>query len=194
MENKFTKEQLNIFDKELLVTMILQQQDALTEMNKKFDLLLEQIRISNQARFGQSSEKVELQNQLAFCFNEAEATIENASEIEEPTLEQVVPEHKRHVKKKGKRDADLSAFPVRIETHEISKEKLLDLFNGEYRKPPDEVYRKLEFHPATFEVVEHHIAVYCGNKNQKIVRADRPAELLNNSIATPSLVAAISEC
>ena len=39
------------------------------EMNKKFDLLLEQIRISNQARFGQSSEKVELQNQLTFCFN-----------------------------------------------------------------------------------------------------------------------------
>lgn len=62
------------------------------------------------------------------------------------------------------------------------------LFDGGYRKLPGEVYKKLEFHPATFEVVEHHIEVYCGNNNQKIVKADHPAELLNNSIATPSLV------
>ena len=171
--------------------MLLQQQDALLEMNNKFELLLEQIRISNQERFGQSSEKIELQNQLAFCFNEAEATVADAEEITEPTIEQVIPEHKRRVKKKGKRDEDLAAFPVRVEDHVLSPEKLQELFDGDYRKLPDEIYKKLEFHPATFEVVEHHIAVYCGNKNQKIVRADHPVELLNNSIATPSLVAAI---
>jgi transposase len=191
MENTFTKEQLNAFEKDILVTMILQQQSALLEMNKKFDLLLEQIRISNQARFGQSSEKVELQNQLTFCFNEAEVTVADVGDITEPTIEQVIPEHKRRVKKKGKRNEDLSAFPVRIENHVISEEKLQELFDGDYRTLPDEVYKKLEFHPATFEVVEHHIAVYCGNKTQKIVKADHPAELLNNSIATPSLVAAI---
>ena len=191
MENKFTKEQLDTFNKDILVTMILQQQDALLEMNKKLDLLLEQIRISNQARFGQSSEKVELQDQLVFCFNEAEVTVADASEIAEPAIEQVIPEHKRHVKKKGKRSEDLSAFPVRIETHAIPEEKLQELFDGDYRKLPDEVYKKLEFHPATFEVVEHHIEVYCGNKSQKIVKADHPTELLNNSISTPSLVAAI---
>lgn len=191
MENTFTKEQLDTFQKDILVTMILQQQNALLEMNKKFELLLEQIRISNQARFGQSSEKVELQNQLTFCFNEVEVTVADASDITEPTIEQVIPEHKRRVKKKGKRNEDLSAFPVRIENHVISEDKLQELFDGDYRKLPDEVYRKLEFHPATFEVVEHHIAVYCGNKNQEIVKADHPTELLNNSIATPSLVAAI---
>jgi transposase len=191
MENTFTKEQLDTLNKEFLVTTILQQQNAMAEMNKKFELLLEQIRISNQARFGQSSEKVGLQDQLVFCFNEAEVTVDDAEEITEPTIEQVIPEHKRRVKKKGKRDEDLAAFPVRIETHEISDERLQELFDGNYRKLPDEVYKKLEFHPATFEVVEHHIAVYCGNKNQKIVRADHPAELLNNSLATPSLVAAI---
>ena len=107
--------------------------------------------------------------------NEAEVTVADAGEIAEPTIEQVVPEHKRHVKKKGKRSEDLSAFPVRIETHVISDEKLQELFNGDYRKLPDEVYKKMEFHPATFEVVEHHIEVYCGNKNQTIVKADHPA-------------------
>lgn len=49
----------------------------------------------------------------------------------------------------------------------------------------------MEFHPATFEVVEHHVAVYSGNKEQTIVRADRPSEILKNSIVTPSLLAAI---
>ena len=191
MENKFTKEQLNTFDKDILVTMILQQQESLFDMNKKLDLLLEQVRISNQTRFGNSSEKSELQNQLVFCFNEAEAIVAAADDITEPTVEQVIPEHKRRVKKKGKRSEDLSSFPVRIETHVIPEEMLRELFDGDYRKLPDEVYKKLEFHPATFEVVEHHIEVYCGNKNQKIVKADHPAELLNNSIATPSLVAAV---
>lgn len=191
MENTFTKEQLDSLDKGILITMILQQQATLVEMDKKLELLLEQIRISNQARFGQSSEKVELQDQLVFCFNEAEVTVAGLGEITEPVIEQVIPEHKRRIKKKGKRDEDLAAFPVRIETHAIPEEKLQELFDGDYRKLPDEVYKKLEFHPATFEVVEHHIEVYCGNKNQRIVKADHPAELLNNSIATPSLVAAI---
>ncbi len=191
MENRFTKEQLHTFDKDILVTMILQQQESLMEMNKKLDLLLEQILISNQARFGNASEKSLLQNQLVFCFNEAEVTIQDADEIVEPVIEQVIPEHKRSAKKKGKRNEDLSGFPVRIETHALSLEKLQELFDGDYRNLPDEVYKKLEFHPATFEVVEHHIAVYCGNKNQKIVKAEHPLELLNNSIATPSLVAAM---
>lgn len=182
---------MDSLDKGILVTMILQQQATLVEMDKKLELLLEQIRISNQARFGQSSEKVELQDQLVFCFNEAEVTVADLGEITEPVIEQVIPEHKRRIKKKGKRDEDLAAFPVRIETHAIPEGKLQELFDGDYRKLPDEVYKKLEFHPATFEVVEHHIEVYCGNKNQKIVKADHPAELLNNSIATPSLVAAI---
>lgn len=182
---------MDSLNKDILVTMILQQQATLSEMDKKLELLLEQIRISNQARFGQSTEKDLLQDQLVFCFNEAEITIADAGAISEPSIEQVIPEHKRRIKKKGKRDEDLSSFPVRIETHALSEEKLKELFDGDYRKLPDEVYKKLEFHPATFEVVEHHIEIYCGNKNQRIVKADHPAELLNNSIATPSLVAAI---
>lgn len=47
--------------------------------------------------------------------------------------------------------------------------------------------------PAIREVVEHHVAVYAAKKTDvdTIVRADRPVDLLRNSIATPSLVAAI---
>lgn len=191
MKNEFTKEQLDTFDKGILVSTILQQQDTMHEMSKTLELLLEQVRISNQARFGKSTEKTVLQDQLVFCFNEAEVTVSEEGEIAEPVLEQVIPEHKRRIKKKGKREEDLASFPVRIETHALSEDRLKELFDGDYRKLPDEIYKKLEFHPATFEVVEHHIEVYCGNKNQEIVKADHPSELLKNSIATPSLVAAI---
>ena len=109
----------------------------------------------------------------------------------EPVLEQVIPEHKRRVKQKGKLEEDLSAFPVRVEEHTLPEDKLAELFDGNYRRLPDEIVKKLEFHPATFEVVEHHIAIYCGNKSQTIVRADRPSEIMQKSIVTPSLLSAI---
>ena len=102
MDNKFTKEQLDTLNKDFLVTTILQQQDAMVEMSKKLDLLLEQIRISKQARFGQSSEKALLQDQLVFCFNEAEVTVADALEITEPEIEQVVPEHNVVLRKKAR--------------------------------------------------------------------------------------------
>ena len=42
-----------------------------------------------------------------------------------------------------------------------------------------------------YTVEEHHVAVYAGKDNQTIVKADRPKELLRNSILTPSLAASI---
>ena len=64
--------------------------------------------------------------------------------------------------------------------------------NG-WKSLPNEVYSRVEYQPAVKEVVEHHMAVYAAKKNDAdtIVRADRPVDLLRNSIATPSLVAAI---
>lgn len=47
--------------------------------------------------------------------------------------------------------------------------------------------------PATFKVLEleHHVAVYAGKNNQTIVKAERPPDLLRNSVVTPSLEVAI---
>ena len=42
-----------------------------------------------------------------------------------------------------------------------------------------------------YTVEEHHVAVYAGRYNQTIVKADRPKDLLRNSILTPSLAASI---
>lgn len=193
----YNKSELTKYTKQALVKLLLNQQETMQqqskqfdELNQRFDLLLEQMKIANQREFGRSTEKMDIPEQLSMCFNEAEVTIENKYVVE-PVIEQIIPEHKRRIKPKGKREADLSGFPVRIENHTLSEQKLKVLFSDSYRKLPDEVYSKLEFHPATFEVVEHHIAVYCGNKEQTIVRADRPSELMKNSIVTPSLLAAV---
>ena len=55
------------------------------------------------------------------------------------------------------------------------------------------MYSRVEYLPAVKEVVEHHVAVYAAKRSDvdTIVKADRPVDLLRNSIATPSLAAAV---
>ena len=83
---------------------------------------------------------------------------------------------------------------VRASVAHAAEFTLKEIFgeNG-WKRLPDEVYSQVEYQPAVREVVEHHVAVYAARKTDvdTIVRADRLVDLLRNSIATPSLVAAI---
>lgn len=106
-------------------------------------------------------------------------------------IEEVVPAYKRKKRPSGKREEDLSGLPVRKEYHELSEDELQSLFPNGYRRLPDRIYKKLDFHPATFEVIEHRIAYYSAKNEDRIISADRPAEILKNSIVTPSLLAEI---
>lgn len=49
--------------------------------------------------------------------------------------------------------------------------------DGKYKQLVDEVYKRLAFHPASFEVKEHHVAVYAGTDHETIVKARRPKGL-----------------
>lgn len=210
MDHKLTENQLNRLTKKDIVMMYVSlqqlaesltaqcemQNKQLSEMNQKMNLLIEQLGVSKQTRFGRSSEKIDLEGQLEWTFNEAEVTIVDKYVVE-PTLGQVCPEAevetitKRKPKLKGKRDADLQGFPVKVIEHTLTDEELEKKFGAKWRRLPDEVYKRLAFHPATFEVEEHHVAVYCGTDNETIAKAPRPISLLRNSIVTPSLEAAI---
>ena len=76
--------------------------------------------------------------------------------------------------------------------HTLSDEKLQELFGPDgWKRLPDEVYKRVRVQPAVYTVEEHHVAVYAGKDNQTIVKADRPRDLLRNSILTPSLAASI---
>ena len=172
--------ELNSLSKEDLAAIVLQQQQMINS-------LVEKVAILDMRSYGRSTEKLSaMPGQINF-FNEADAEADESAE--EPTIEDIVVRKK---KKKGQRKDDLSKLPVRIETHELTEQQLAEIYgeNG-WKRLPDEVYPRVEHKPSVKEVVEHHVAVYAGKKIDKIVKAPRPADLLRNSVATPSLVAAI---
>lgn len=53
--------------------------------------------------------------------------------------------------------AELKGLPINIVKHGLSEEELSTEFPSGYRKLKDEIYNKLEYHPAWFEVKEHHL-------------------------------------
>jgi len=187
MENVLTREQLNSLDKNALVALVLTQGEELKALNIKMDRLLEQIASASNARFGRSTETGLIDEDQLCLFNEIEAF---SDDNEEPEIEVIVPSYKRR-KHAGKRDEDLSGFPVKVIEHTLSDVQLSKEFPNGYSNLPDEVYRKLEYHPATYEVLEHHIAVYKDKSSKKVIKAKHPVEMLDKSIATPSLAAAI---
>ena len=186
---QLSSSELYNMSKEEMAAMILQMQQTQLQLQQQVHTLTEKIAIMNARHFGRSTEKLDTLPGQMNIFNETEVAVAEA--IAEPAIEQVVIRRK---KQKGKRKEDLSRLPRRIENHELTKEQLKAIFgdNG-WKRLPDEVYSRVEYQPAVREVVEHHVAVYAAKKADvdTIVRADRPVDLLRNSIATPSLVAAV---
>ena len=192
MAKVYTKEELNSFSRETLMAVILSMQDQISQLNTNMERLIEQIGDANNKRYGRSSEKLETisgQMELELIFNEAEALTETLYVVE-PAEEDVI--QPRHRKSKGKREADLKDLPVEVISHTLSEEKLRDVFGTDgWKQLPDEIYKRVRVQPAVYTVEEHHVAVYAGRDNQTIIKADRPKDLLRNSLLTPSLAASI---
>ena len=203
MAVKYTEEQLNSVDKSFLIQLLLQQQEQLEAItkelhasNEKMQLLMEQVILGKQNRFGRSSEKMEDTSQICFrevdgtivFFNEAEAVCDlNAAEPED--LERKAP---KQPKRKGKEEADLSGLPFRRIDHYLSEEELEAEFGVKgWKQLPDAISRKYHFVPAKVEVEEHHIGVYASKTDEHMVKADHPKALLHGSLVSPSLGAAI---
>ena len=203
MAVKYTEEQLNSVDKSFLIQLLLQQQEQLEVItkelhasNEKMQLLMEQVILGKQNRFGRSSEKMEDTSQICFqevdgtivFFNEAEA-VYDLNEKEPDELELKSP---KQPKRKGKKESDLSGLTVRRIDHYLSEEELEIEFgvNG-WKQLPDAISKKYHFVPARVEVEEHHIGVYASKTDEHMVKADHPKALLHGSLVSPSLGAAI---
>lgn len=203
MAVNYTEEQLNNVDKSFLIQLLLQQQEQLNALtkelhasNEKMQLLMEQVILGKQNRFGRSSEKMEDTRQICFrevngtivFFNEAEAVCDlNAAEPEDLELKSP-----KQPKRKGKKEADLSGLPVRRIDHYLSAEELEAEFGVRgWKQLPDAISRKYHFVPAKVEVEEHHIGVYASKTDEHMVKADHPKTLLHGSLVSPSLGAAI---
>lgn len=203
MAFKFTEEQLNTLDKSFIVNLFLQLQDQndklsgeIQELNKKMEVLIEQITLANKNRFGRSSEKMTDTSQICFMevdgtivfFNEAEAVSD--LDAEEPdTLEN---KPARKAKAVGKKEADIKDLPVNIINHYLTDEELVAEFgkNG-WKQLPDAISKRYRFIPAKVEIDEHHVGVYASETDDRIIKADHPKALLHGSLVSPTIAAAI---
>ena len=175
--------------------------ELLDEIERK-DLLiehyLEQIKIAQQRKFGTSSERTEIPDQISI-FNEAETLADIDSTETEETAETERIEYTRK-KRKGKREEFYKDVPVRKIVHELpEEERICPDCGGPLRECGREVVRcELEHIPASVTKIEHEQVVYdCGScakdpevEKRTMVKADVPAPVIPNSgIASPSLVA-----
>ncbi len=203
MAVEFTEEQLNTLDKSLIIQLLISQQEqnkALTkelhELNQKMQVLMEQMVLANKNRFGRSSEKLEIENQIRFMevdgtivlFNEAEAVCN--LEAEEPEDLEIKPTRKP--KTVGKKADDMAGLPANIINHYLSEEELIAEFgeNG-WKQLPDAVSKRYHLIPAKVEVDEHHVGVYVSKTDGHIVKAPHPKALLHGSAVSSSLAAAV---
>lgn len=187
---KLTPEQLNKMDKQVLITIIGSLQGQLNAISSQLNFLTEQIALMNQRQFGRKTERAEEYDQLSLfeVFNEPEVLSDDSPEPE--VSEVIVSSYSR--KKKTRREEKLEGLPARVFEHEINREKLAELFPNGYKELPVETYKRLSVIPQTFIVDEHRVHVYAAKNNDgTIYRAGRPADLFENSLATPSLLSTL---
>lgn len=203
MAFKYTEEQLNKLDKELLVQLFLGLQDQMEgltrqtqALNDKMQLMMEQLVLSKKSRFGRSSEKMAGPGQIRFMevdgeivfFNEAEAVCD----LDVPEPDSLEPQQPKKKKQAGKREADLAGLPVRRIDHYLSEKELAAEFGEKgWRQLPDAISRCYRFVPAKVEVEEHHVGVYSSKTDDRMVKAPHPKKLLSGSLVSPSLAAAV---
>ena len=203
MAFKYTEEQLNKLDKELLIQLFLGLQGQMEELTKqtqalndKMQLMMEQIVLSNKSRFGRSSEKMTDPGQIRFMevdgkivfFNEAEAVCD----LTAPEPDDLELRAYKKKKQTGKKNEDLSGIPVQRIDHYMTEEELTAEFGEKgWKQLPDAISRCYRFVPAKVEVEEHHIGVYASKTDEHMVKAPHPKNLLRGSLVSPSLAAAV---
>ena len=195
MAVEYTKETLDSLDKEMIIRLFLSQQEQLKRLDYNLQLLLEQVADFKRRRFGRSSERHEMEQQVSFMevdgkivfFNEAEAVSGEACDDSQES-----PQKRRPKKRAGKREEDLEGLPVIVVEHSMEEKELEERFGQRgWKQLLDEIYRRYRFTPAKVEVEEHHVKVYAGKTNDEILKAPHPKCLLKGSLVSPSLEAAV---
>ena len=161
------------------------------ELTAKLNWYEEQFRLSQQRRFGTSSEQTD-SNQLSI-FNEAEK--ESRPEKEEPTIEEITYKRKRN---KGLNKKSFDDLPVEvIEYHLEESDKICPNCGSPLHEMSKEIRKELTIIPAQVKVVEHVRYVYAcrqcekDNTSTPVITAKMPNPVLPGSFVSPSLLAYI---
>lgn len=190
MENTFSMKKMT---KQTQPPTIESLQAQVAELTAKVRWYEEQFRLSQQKRFGTSSEKTP-ENQLALeLFNEAEK--EGDPEVPEPAVESIT---YRRKKKRGHREESVQNLPVETIEYRLSnEEQACSCCGGALHEMSVETRKELTIVPAEVKVTEHKRYVYACRKcetdeqSTPIVTAKMPASAFPKSIASPSIMAYI---
>ena len=152
-------------------------------IEKKYNQLLEQLKLARLKRFGQSTET---SHQLAL-FDEADKPL--PPETKETLLtEEKVSTHKKR-KAKGRRPLPAN-FPVEEVLHDIPETDKQCACGHPRHRIGEEISEQLKYIPAQLVVVRHIRPKYaCRACEEGVTIAPMPLLLLPKSIATPELIA-----
>jgi transposase len=167
----------------------LEQQVA--ELTTKLTWFEEQFRLSQQKRFGSSSEQTD-PDQLQL-FNEAESQADPT--LEEPTVETIA---YRRKKQRGGREAMIENLPVETIEYRLSEEEQnCSCCGGALHEMSTETRQELKIIPAEVKVVKHVRHVYacrhCEHEaiHTPVITAPMPRPVYSGSLASPSIMAYI---
>jgi len=190
MENNTTELQATI-EKLSAENADLEKQKEVLEAKIKW--LEEQFRLSQQKKFGASSEKSNPDQLELLLFNEAELSVDK--NVEEPTLESITYQRKKYV---GQRDAKLENLPRETIHYRLPDEEQFCLCCGEaVHEMSTETRRELKIVPAQVTVVEHVQHIYSCRQCERdgietpIITAKMPSAVFPKSLASPSSMAYI---
>ena len=190
----YQKEELNRLTSDEKDTLILGMQDEILSLKKNYEQLMEQFRVFEQQRFGRHTEKLDQIAGQMCLFDETEV-LANPS-IPEPPAEEILPAKTKRKKQPGSRAENLKDLEHEaIPPHDVSREELDRYFGeGNWRYFKDETYMRMRYVPSQKIVEDHVVKVYVGTgglHQDEFLRGDRPADPIENSIATPSLIGAV---
>jgi len=172
-------------DDPALLKQLLEQMLIERESNKgRIVHLEEENALLRQRLFGRKSEQTaDLATPQLALFNEAESI---AEPVDEDAEEEVVAPAKRRGKRKP-----LPADLPRIEViHELPEHELTCVCGCRKHAIGEEVSEQLEIVPMQIRVIKHVRKVYgCRDCETAPVTADKPAQLIEKSMASPSVLA-----
>lgn len=161
------------------------------ELKAKLNWLEQQFRLSQQKRFGTSSERTNA-DQLEL-FNEVES--ESSTAVPEPTTETIQYVRK---KKRGQREELLENLPVETVEYRLSEdEQVCSCCGGPTHEMSTEVRQELKIIPAQVKVLKHVRYVYACRRCEReeistpVLTAPMPQPVYPGSLASPSALAFI---
>lgn len=181
--------------KEELEAELMRMSMKLEEVSSKLAWYEEQYKLSRAQRFGPSSEQTPF-DQLSF-FNEAESELP-AFMAAEPKIEDVkIPSKK---KSKGRKAQITGNLPKKVIEYRLSTDECIcPECEGPLHEMKKEVHQELTVIPAQITVTEKiryvYACRYCDQNgiSTPIISAPMPKPIIQNSLASPSMVAHIMQ-